>query len=110
MATVAIVLKTTKKLLNDEYSVALRGYINYFYTKGATDGWGVVGHNVRVHYGEAANQGGDGPGPRDTPGIKVVYIDGGNSWSYPRLGIHVNKYERNLTGYIQHEYGHYLHS
>lgn len=35
-------------------------------------------------------------------------MDGGNSWSYPGLGIHVNKNERNLTGYIQHEYGHYL--
>jgi hypothetical protein len=62
----------------------------------------ITEHNVNI----GANQG--GPGPRDTPGIKVYYIDGGNSWSYPGLGIHVNKNERNLTGYIQHEYGHYL--
>jgi len=40
--------------------------------------------------------------------VTVHYIDGGNSWSYPGLGIYVNKNEQDLTGYIQHEYRHYL--
>lgn len=47
-------------------------------------------------------------GPRDTPGIMVYYINKGNSFALPGIGIFVNKHEPLLTGYIQHEYGHYL--
>ena len=46
--------------------------------------------------------------PRDTPGITVYYINKGNSFALPGIGIFVNKHEPLLTGYIQHEYGHYL--
>jgi len=47
-------------------------------------------------------------GPLDTPGIIVYYIKKGNSFALPGIGIFVNKHEPLLTGYIQHEYGHYL--
>lgn len=47
-------------------------------------------------------------GPRDTPGITVYYLNKGNSFALPGIGIFVNKNESLLTGYIQHEYGHYL--
>lgn len=47
-------------------------------------------------------------GPQDTPGITVYYINKGNSFALPGIGIFVNKHEPLLTGYIQHEYGHYL--
>lgn len=49
-----------------------------------------------------------GSGPQDTPGITVYYINGGNSFALPGIGIFVNKHEVLLTGYIGHEYGHYL--
>jgi hypothetical protein len=51
---------------------------------------------------------GHASGPLDTPGITVYYMNRGNSFALPGIGIFVNKHERLLTGYIQHEYGHYL--